>query len=66
MTSLLLLKREVDKFHNHINDIEASIIFTIEHEINNSIPYFDVCVTQKASGRLMTKFIKTQRTLTDI
>ena len=51
MTRLLLLKKtEVDEFHNHINDIEASIKFTIEHETNNSIPFLDVCVIRKASG----------------
>ena len=59
MTSLLLLKKtEVDEFHNHINNIKASIKFTIEHETNNSIRFLDVCVTREASGGLMTKIYK--------
>ena len=48
----------VDEFHKHINNIEASIKFTIEHETNNSIFFLDVCVTRKASGGLMTKIYK--------
>ena len=51
-------KTEVGEFHNHINDIEACIKFTIEHERNNFIPFLDVCVTRKASGELMTKIYK--------
>ena len=47
-----------DEFHNHINHIEASIKFTIEHETNNSIPFFDVFVTRKASGGLMIEIYK--------
>ena len=51
MTHLLLLKKtEVDEFHNHINNIEASIKFSIEHETNNFIPFLDVCVSREASG----------------
>ena len=59
MTRLLLLKKQrLMKFHNHINNIEASIKFTIEHETNNSIPFLDVCVTRDANGELMTKIYK--------
>ena len=62
MTRLLLLKKiEVDEFYNHINNIEASIKFSTEHETNNSIPFFsflDVCVTREASGGLMTQIYK--------
>ena len=50
MTRLLFIKKtEVDEFHNHINNIEASIKFSTEHETNNSIPFLDVCVTREAS-----------------
>ena len=41
---VIIKKTEVDEFHNHINNIEASIKFTIKHETNNSIPFLDVCV----------------------
>ena len=47
---IIIKKTEVEEFYNHINDIEASIKFTIEHETNNSIPFLDVCDTQKARG----------------
>ena len=49
-TFVIIKKTEVDKFHNHISNIEASIKFTTEHETNNSIPFLDVCVTREASG----------------
>ena len=49
-TFIIIKKTEVNEFHNHINNIEASIKFTIEHETNNSIPFLDVCATRKASG----------------
>ena len=55
---VIIKKTEVDEFHNHINNIEASIKFSIEHETNNSIPFLNVCVTQEASGGLMTKIYK--------
>ena len=41
-----------------INNIEASIKFTTEHETNNSTPFLDVCVTREANGGLMTKIYK--------
>ena len=57
-TFVIIKKSEVDEFHNHINNIEASIKFTIEHETNNSIPFLNVCITREASGRLNTKIYK--------
>ena len=48
-------KTEVDGFHKHINNIEARIKFTIEHETNNSIPFLDVFVTREASGGVNDK-----------
>ena len=57
-TFVIIKKTEVDEFHNHINNIEASIKFTIEHETNSFISFLDVCVTQKASGGLLTKIYK--------
>ena len=38
---------KVDEFHKHINNIEASIKFTIEHETNNSI-FFLECLLSDA------------------
>ena len=56
---VIIKKTEVDGFHNHINNVEASIkLRTREHENNSSIPFLDVCVTRKASGGLMTKIYK--------
>ena len=49
---------EADQCHNHINDIETSMKFTIEHDSNSSILFMDVCVTQKASGELITRIYK--------
>ena len=60
-TFVIIKKTEVDEFHNRINNIEASIKFTIEHETNNSIPFLDVCVTREPSGGLMTKIYKKPR-----
>ena len=57
-TFIIIKKTEVDEFHNHINGIKASIKFTIEHETNNSISLLDVCVTRKATGRLMIRIYK--------
>ena len=57
-TIVVIKQTEVDEFHNHVNDVEARIKFTIEHETNNSIPFLDVCVTRKANGELMTKIYK--------
>ena len=53
-TFVIIKKTEVDEFHNHINNIEASIKFTIEHETNDFISFLDICVTRKATGGLMT------------
>ena len=57
-TFVIIKKIEVDESYNHINNFEASIKFTIEHETNNSIPFLDVCVTREANGGLMTKIYK--------
>ena len=55
---VVIKKTEVGEFHDHINDIEASIKFIIEHETNTSISFLDVRVARKASGDLMTKIYK--------
>ena len=55
---VIIKKTEVDQFHNHINELEAGIKFTIINETNSSIHFLDVCVTLKASGELMTKIYK--------
>ena len=49
-TFVIIKKTEINEFHNHIYNIEASIKFSIEHETNNSTPFLDVCVTREASG----------------
>ena len=43
--TFVIIKKKVDEFRNHINGIEASIKFTVEHETNKSIPFLDVSVT---------------------
>ena len=59
MTFVIITKTEVDDFHNHINDIEASIKFTINHEAYSFIPFLDVCVTRwPMEEGLMTNIYK--------
>ena len=54
-----MLKRRFTWFGSEcVNNIEASIKLSIEHETNNFIPFLDVCVTREASGGLMTKIYK--------
>ena len=41
-TFVIVKKTEVDELHYHIDDIEASREFTIEHETNNFISFLGV------------------------
>ena len=49
-TFVIIKKTEVDEFHNHNNNIEASIKFSIEHETNNSIPFWMSVLLEKLVG----------------
>ena len=49
-TFVITKKTEVDEFHNHINDIETSIKFTVEHVTNNSLPFWMSVLLEKPVG----------------
>ena len=50
----VLKKTNVASFHKFINNIENSIKFTVEHEVENAIPYLDVLIICN-SGQLTAK-----------
>ena len=54
-TFVVIKKHNLETFHEHLNNIEASIKFTLETESNNSLPLLDVLVVKKNSGNLTTK-----------
>ena len=54
-TFVVIKKNNLETFHEHLNNIEASITFTLETESNNSLPFLDVLVIKKKSGNLTTK-----------
>ena len=43
-TFVVLKKTEVVAFHKFINNIEESIKFTVEQEVDNAIPFLDVLI----------------------
>ena len=53
-TFVVLKKTEVASFHKFINNIEDSIKFTIEQEVENVIPFSDVLMIRN-NGQLTTK-----------
>ena len=54
-TFVVLKKNNLETFHEHLNNIEASIKFTLETESNNSLPFLDVLIVKEKSGNLITK-----------
>ena len=56
-TFVVLKKTEVVSFHKFINNIEESIKFTVEQEIDNAIPFLDVLIVRN-NGQLTTKPIE--------
>ena len=42
--TFVLKKSEVASFHKFINNIEDSIKFAVEYEVENSIPFLDVLI----------------------
>lgn len=44
-------EEELDKFHQHINNINPRIQFTMEKENNNQLPFLDVLVTKREDGK---------------
>lgn len=49
-------KNQIQHLLNTCNNINESVKFTIESEINNSIPYLDVTVTRQPDQSIRTKF----------
>ena len=56
-TFVVLKKTEVGSFHKFINNIEDSIKFTVEQEVENAIPFLDVLIIRN-NGQLTTKAYK--------
>ena len=54
-TFVVIKKNNLKAFHEHLNNIEASIKFTLETECNNSLPFLDVLVVKEKSENLTTK-----------
>ena len=57
-TFVILKSDIVKRFSAHINSIEASIKFTIEHEKEDKLPFLDILVMKKKSGTLATKIYR--------
>ena len=53
-TFVVSKKTEVASFHKFINNIEDSIKFTVEQEVENAIPFLDVLIIRN-NGQLTTK-----------
>ena len=53
-TFVVLKKTEVVSFYKFINNIEESIKFTVEQEVDNAIPFLDVLIIRN-NGQLTTK-----------
>ena len=47
-------RQNVDAFLQHLNDQDGNIRFTTEAEVEHGLPFLDVAVTRRDSGRLMT------------
>ena len=56
-------RKELQTFHNHLNNLRDSIKFTMEEEENGSIPFLDVLVTR--NNNHMTTSIHRKKTHTD-
>ena len=41
---------DVDGFTAHINSIDSNIQFTTEPELNNKLPFLDLCIHVKEDG----------------
>jgi len=52
-TIVIIEKNKIEQFHQHVNNVEESIQFTIEKETKN---FLDLCVKRNESGTLNTNF----------
>ena len=57
MTLFLYSKNrtDVDLFFIYMNKCHPNIKFTMELEINNTVPYLDILITRHSNGKLTTK-----------
>jgi len=53
-TFVLIEQRHLTNFAEHINKTESSMKFTMETEINGSIPFLDVLVKRGTTGQIST------------
>ena len=53
-TFVIIKKNVLNAFHEHINNIEQSIKFTVELESDNLLPFLDVLIVKERNGKLTT------------
>ena len=57
-------QEQIQLFHNNLNSIESTIQFTIETEVEGTLPFLDTKVTHHADGSLATS-VFSEETHTD-
>ena len=57
-TFVIIEEQYISEFHQHINQIDPHIKFTIEEEKNNSLPFLDVLITRSDEGKLSTNIYR--------
>jgi predicted GIY-YIG superfamily endonuclease len=45
-------EEELNKFFHHINNLSKDIKFTMEREVNDTIPFLDILINRKEDGKL--------------
>ena len=54
----VLKKEEVDRFHEHLNGVNAHIQFTAEIEENKSLPFLDILLLRQEDGSIKTSVFR--------
>ena len=49
-------KEELDRFFLHLNSQYCSIKFTMEYEVDGSLPFLDVLISRKGDGSFSDQF----------
>ena len=57
-TCTVLKKEEVDRFHEHLNGVNAHIQFTAEIEENKSLPFLDILLLRQEDGSIKTSVFR--------
>ena len=63
-TFTALPQKQIQRFHNHLNSNEPTIQFTIETEVEGTLPFLDTRVTHHSDGSLTTTVFR-KKTHTD-